>query len=50
MDFLQTYGLWILLGGVFFVMHRRGSGCCGPSKAEPVPVTTDEPERDWPDS
>jgi hypothetical protein len=27
--FLQTYGLWILLGGVFFAMHWFGMGCGG---------------------
>jgi hypothetical protein len=28
-EFLQNYGLWIVLGGVFLVMHRFGMGCCG---------------------
>ena len=28
-EFLQTYGLWIALAGVFFIMHRFGMGCCG---------------------
>jgi hypothetical protein len=28
-EFLQNYGLWIALGGVFVVMHRFGMGCCG---------------------
>jgi hypothetical protein len=28
-EFLQNYGLWIALGGVFLVMHRFGMGCCG---------------------
>jgi len=28
-EFVQNYGLWIALGGVFFVMHRFGMGCCG---------------------
>ena len=28
-EFLQNYGLWIALGGVFFAMHRFGMGCCG---------------------
>jgi hypothetical protein len=27
--FLQNYGLWILLGGVFVAMHWFGMGCCG---------------------
>ncbi len=28
-EFLQTYGLWIALAGVFFAMHRFGMGCGG---------------------
>jgi hypothetical protein len=28
-EFLQTYGLWIALGGVFVGMHWFGMGCCG---------------------
>jgi hypothetical protein len=28
-EFLQNYGLWIALAGVFFAMHRFGMGCCG---------------------
>ena len=28
-EFLQNYGLWIVLAGVFFAMHRFGMGCCG---------------------
>lgn len=31
-EFLQTYGLWIALAGVFFTMHRFGMGCCGGQK------------------
>jgi hypothetical protein len=27
--FLQSYGLWILLAGVFLAMHWFGMGCCG---------------------
>lgn len=27
--FLQTYGLWILLAGVFLAMHWFGMGCGG---------------------
>ncbi len=27
--FLQTYGLWILLAGVFLAMHWFGIGCGG---------------------
>lgn len=28
-DFMRTYGLWILLGVVFFALHRFGAGCGG---------------------
>jgi hypothetical protein len=28
MEFLSTYGLWILLLGIFLAMHRFGMGCC----------------------
>ena len=28
-EFLQNYGLWILLIGIFFAMHRFGMGCGG---------------------
>ncbi len=28
-EFLSTYGLWILLTGIFFAMHAFGMGCCG---------------------
>lgn len=28
-EFLHNYGLWIVLAGVFFAMHRFGAGCCG---------------------
>jgi hypothetical protein len=31
-EFLQTYGLWIALAGVFFAMHRFGMECCGGHK------------------
>jgi hypothetical protein len=31
-EFLQSYGLWIALAGVFFAMHRFGMGCCGGQK------------------
>jgi hypothetical protein len=27
--FIEDYGLWIALGGVFFAMHWFGMGCCG---------------------
>jgi hypothetical protein len=29
MEFLESYGLWIALGGVFAAMHWFGAGCCG---------------------
>jgi hypothetical protein len=29
MEFLSTYGLWIVLVGIFLAMHRFGMGCCG---------------------
>jgi hypothetical protein len=29
LEFLQSYGLWIALGGVFVAMHWFGMGCCG---------------------
>lgn len=28
-EFLQNYGLWIALVGVFVGMHWFGMGCCG---------------------
>jgi len=28
-QFVQSYGLWIALVGVFFAMHWFGMGCCG---------------------
>lgn len=28
-EFVQTYGLWIALAGVFVAMHLFGRGCCG---------------------
>lgn len=28
-EVLTQYGLWIVLGGVLFAMHRFGVGCCG---------------------
>ena len=33
--FLQSYGLWILLAGVFFAMHWFGMGCGGHRHAGP---------------
>jgi len=28
-EFLQNYGLWILLGVIFLAMNWFGLGCCG---------------------
>jgi hypothetical protein len=28
-EFVQNYGLWIALAGVFVAMHWFGRGCCG---------------------
>ena len=28
-EFLRSYGVWILLAGVFFAMHWFGMGCGG---------------------
>jgi hypothetical protein len=33
--FLQSYGLWILLAGVFVAMHWFGMGCCGGQRDRP---------------
>lgn len=30
--FLQTYGLWIVIDGVFVYMMSRGTGCCATSQ------------------
>ena len=29
LEFVQSYGLWIALAGVFVAMHWFGMGCCG---------------------
>ncbi len=29
LEFIQAYGLWIALAGVFVAMHWFGRGCCG---------------------
>jgi hypothetical protein len=29
MEFLSSYGLWILLAAIFVGMHVFGMGCCG---------------------
>ena len=36
-EFLQHYGLWIVLAGVFFAMHRFGMGCCGGGHHQRLP-------------
>lgn len=28
-EFIRSYGIWILLAGVFFAMHWFGMGCGG---------------------
>jgi hypothetical protein len=28
-EFVQSYGLWIALAGIFVAMHWFGKGCCG---------------------
>jgi hypothetical protein len=33
--FLQSYGLWILLAGVFLAMHWFGMGCGGHGHGAP---------------
>jgi hypothetical protein len=33
LEFLATYGLWILLAGIFIGMHAFGRGCCGDASA-----------------
>jgi hypothetical protein len=51
-EFLQNYGLWIVLAGVFFAMHRFGTGCCGgghhqrlPQRDKALPGKTAEGEK-----
>jgi hypothetical protein len=36
-EFFQNYGLWIVLAGVFFTMHRFGVGCCGTTHHRKLP-------------
>jgi hypothetical protein len=36
-EFFQNYGLWIVLAGVFFAMHRFGVGCCGTMNHRKLP-------------
>jgi hypothetical protein len=33
-EFVQSYGLWIALAGVFVAMHWFGMGCCGGRRRE----------------
>ncbi len=33
-EFVQSYGLWIALAGVFVAMHWFGMGCCGGQRRE----------------
>jgi len=33
-EFVQNYGLWIALAGVFATMHWFGKGCCGRSRQQ----------------
>jgi hypothetical protein len=28
-EFIRSYGIWILLAGIFFAMHWFGMGCGG---------------------
>ena len=28
-EFIQNYGIWFLVAGAMFLMHRLGIGCCG---------------------
>ena len=34
LEFIQAYGLWIALAGVFVAMHWFGAGCCGGRRRE----------------
>lgn len=36
-EFLQNYGLWIVLACVFFAMHWFGRGCCGGGHDQKLP-------------
>lgn len=46
-EFLHNYGLWLVLAGVFFAMHRFGMGCCGGhdrrllQRPRPLPAAND---------
>jgi hypothetical protein len=35
-EFVQNYGLWIALAGVFVAMHWFGMGCCGGHRKPPA--------------
>lgn len=39
-EFLQNYGLWIALAGVFVAMHRFGVGCGGGGHHQERPPET----------
>jgi hypothetical protein len=51
-EFLRTYGVWILLIGVFFAMHWFGAGCGASHRRahhdgeEPKPQESEEPKRE----
>jgi hypothetical protein len=61
-EFLSSYGIWILLIGGMFLMHRLGIGCCGghshgkghghgdAPKAEPKPTETKVSVQEKPDA
>jgi hypothetical protein len=34
-EFVQSYGLWIALAGIFVAMHWFGKGCCGAPRQTP---------------
>lgn len=44
-EFLHNYGLWLVLAGVFFAMHRFGMGCCG-TRHHRKPSEHDRPPHD----
>ena len=61
-EFIQSYGIWILLIGGMFLMHRFGFGCCGghshgkghghgdAPKAEPKPTETKASAQEKPEA
>ncbi len=47
-EFLQSYGIWIFLGLLFWLMFRgrsHGTGCCGGHEHDPETVKEEEPQR-----